>query len=213
MGALLNPVGPESARTYWIRRGLVLAVALLVVLGLIWIFSPKNPSVTAVPAPATALTPSPAASPSGTPSPSASGTPSASPSPTGPVACDPLTTKVGIAGFASVKADAKQVFTLTVENNSATPCVLQIGPSTYSVRVVSGSDPIWTTAHCAKWLPLVKKQTLQPAGTVEFQVTWPLRRSAKDCKLGKTKLGGGTYVANATYKENATTRFAFTVVG
>lgn len=212
MGALLNPVGPESPHTYWIRRGLVIGVALLLLAGLVYLLSPKGGApTTAVPA---SPSPSAVASSSVSASASTSVPPSTSPSaqpsasPSGPVTCDPLSTKLGVAGFRSVKLGGKQTFSLSLVNNTAVPCVLNLSPSSYVLKVTSGTDPIWSTADCPKLVP-VKKTTLKAGAAYEFKIDWTLQRSQPGCKLVKGNLGAGTYVATATYLGSGNARFVF----
>ncbi|MCW5951517.1 MAG: hypothetical protein KIT69_04610 [Propionibacteriaceae bacterium] len=194
MGSLLHPVGPEEPRVYWVRRSLVVVVAVALVVALAWLVWPKEPTVSAVPPPTSPTsTPSVTTTPS-TPAPSSS----PSPTPTGPVACDPTLMKLGVAGFQKVKVGAKDTaFTLTVTNNTKVACILTISPKTYKLTVTSGKDRIWSTADCEKWLP-AKEMTLDAGATHEFGVKWTLRRSSEGCKLAKDKLKPGTYVATGT---------------
>lgn len=194
MGSLLQPVGPEEPRVYWIRRTLVAVVIATVVAGLIWLLWPQPAVVTAAPAP-------------GASSPGAATTPQATSStapvePAGPQACDPSAVRLTVAGFQRVKVSAKQVFTLSVINGGKEPCILTISSKTYSLTVSSGDDRIWSTDHCAKWLP-EKKVTVKPETAHEFEVSWPLRRSKAKCTVVKGKLNAGTYVAEATLLKSA----------
>jgi hypothetical protein len=212
MSEVLTGKGPQPPSVYWIRRGLVALIAVVVIGLLIWAFTPKN-QPTATPA---ASTPAPSAtvpSPSGSPSASPSGSPSesASPSSTAPTACEPIGVQLTVAGFKSVKADGKQTFSVTAENNTALPCVMEITNATFLLRVASGADLIWSTGHCDKWLPEVKKQTLKAGASVEFKVPWGLHRSSEGCKQAKGNLGAGTYIANALYRETSTDKFVFTI--
>ena len=200
MGSLLHPVGPEEPRVYWVRRSLVVVLALALVVGVAWLVWPKEPVVSAVPPPS---------SPSTTPtvsSPPTTAAPSPSPTPTGPVACDPTLMKLGVAGFQKVKVGAKNTaFTLTVTNNTNVACILTISPKTYKLSISSGKDRIWSTAHCDKWLP-AKEVTLDGGATHEFTVKWTVRRSTEGCKLAKDKLKPGTYVATATMSDKTTAK-------
>ena len=68
MSEVLTGKGPQPPSVYWIRRGLVALIAVVVIGLLIWAFTPKNQPTTATPA---ATTPAPSAtvpSPSGSPS-------------------------------------------------------------------------------------------------------------------------------------------------
>jgi len=208
MSEVLTGKGPQPPRVYWIRRGLVALIAVAVIGALIWVFTPKNQPTTATPAtspaPAETLV-SPTASPTASDLPTADSTTAASTS------CDPIGVQLTVEGFRSVKNTGKQVFSVTAENNTAMPCVMQITTDTFRLRVTSGTDLIWTTTHCAKWLPQVKKQTLQAGKSVEFKVDWSMHRSADGCKQAKALLGAGTYIAQADYRETATDRFVFAI--
>ncbi|MFT3970988.1 MAG: hypothetical protein QM695_12115 [Micropruina sp.] len=216
MSEVLTGKGPQPPVVYWIRRILVILVAVVVVGLLIWAFMPKGePPTAGVPADtpsAEQSEPTPAPSPSDSPSGGILPTTSGSPKPSGSAAagaCEPIGVQLDLKGFRTVKSGGKQTFSVTAENNTALPCVMEITPATFVLRVASGSDAVFSTAHCATWLPEVKKQTLKAGATVEFKVEWATFRSAQGCKQAKSLLGAGTYVATAAYKESATTRFAF----
>jgi cytoskeletal protein RodZ len=212
MSEVLTGKGPQPPRVYWIRRGLVALVAVAIIGALVWVFTPKNQPTTATPAtspaPAETLV-SPTAAP--TVSPSATDLPTPDSSTAAPTACDPIGVQLAVEGFKSVKNTGKQVFSVTAENNTSMPCVMEITNDTFRLRVTSGKDLIWTTTHCAKWLPEVKKQTLQAGKNVEFKVNWSMHRSADGCKQAKALLGAGTYIAQANYRETAVDRFVFAV--
>lgn len=197
MGALLRPVGPEEPRVYWVRRGLV-AVAVVVVVGLLaWALLPRGQApVSAAPAPTTPTASAPAPSLSPTPSES----PTGSPTPTGPVACENRYVDVAVAGFQRVKVAAKQTFKVAITNTGPQPCILSVGPQSFVLTVSSGSDRIWSTADCVKWVPS-KKLTAKSGAGYEFDVAWSLRRSAEGCKLGKDTLRPGTYVAKGVFAD------------
>ena len=198
MGSLLNPVGPEEPRVYWVRRALVLFVALALVFGLVWLAWPRPSGVAAAPAGTSPSAPAPSTSPQ----PSTSPTPT---TPAGPVACDPTAMRLTVAGFQRVKVSTKQAFTLSVINGGTQDCILTVSPETYSLTVRSGDDRIWSTADCAKWLPATKL-TIKPETAHEFTVDWPLRRSKSGCKVVKGTLKPGTYVASAVLLEKATAK-------
>lgn len=212
MSEVLTGKGPQPPVVYWIRRGLVALIAVVVVGLLVWAFMPKNQPSVATPEPAgsptpaaTQSSPAPSTSPSGGVEP----TPSPSPSATAPGACEPIGVQLDLKGFKSVKSGKKQTFIVTAENNTALPCVMEITKDTFVLRVTSGTDPVFSTAHCEKWLPTVKKQTLKAGASVEFKVDWQTFRSAQGCRQAKSLLGAGTYVATAAYKETSTARMAF----
>ncbi len=69
MSGVLHPTGPEPARTYWVRRGILLAVVLLLVLGVVLAVANLTKAAVATSPPP----PLPAGNPVSSPSPGASG--------------------------------------------------------------------------------------------------------------------------------------------
>lgn len=206
MGSLLHPVGSEPARTYWVRRGAVVLAVVAVIAALVFVFRPQpDPVVTAEPP---AATPSVTVTPTATPT--ESSTPTASPTPTGPLACDATNSSLSLAGYQKVAQDGKQSFRLSITNSGDATCELTLKASTFSLAVVSGKDQIWSTEHCEKWVPTASKK-LKAGQAHEFSISWSVSRSAKGCRTLKSRLGPGTYVANATFAGDATARQVFVV--
>lgn len=221
MSEVLTGKGPQPPSVYWIRRGLVVLVAVVLIGVLVWVFTPKGQPVTATPeatgSPSATEsmateTPSADASPTASPSATDGTSPSSTPTASSAVAaCEAIGVQLELTGFKSVKSGANQTFSVTAENNTALPCVMAIDADTFVLWVNSGKDPIWSTAHCEKWLPEVKKQTLKAGKAVEFKVTWKTFRSAEGCKTVSGSLGAGTYVATATYLKDSTRQLAFQI--
>ena len=132
MSGVLHPVGPEPAQTYWVRRGVLLAVVLL--LAVIVVFGVANLTKAAVatapppPIPAAATSPTP----STTPRPSTAASSSAGPTPSaaatgGPSATSPASTNAqpssSTAARPSATHAAKPSATPTAKP-SATPTVI-----------------------------------------------------------------------------------------
>ncbi|MFT4218109.1 MAG: hypothetical protein QM619_13135 [Micropruina sp.] len=206
MREVLTGKGPQPPAVYWIRRGLVLLLAVIVVGVVVWAVLPKGEPTAGVPA--TSGTPT-AESPAPTPT-TTSTDPSTGPTePAAPTGCEAIGVQLEVKGFKSVKSGSNQTFSVTAENNTKSPCVMEITKDTFVLRVASGSDRVFTTAHCDKWLPEVKTETLQAGAAVEFKVEWATFRSAAGCKQAKSVLGAGTYIATAVYKESATARSVF----
>jgi len=206
MGSLFHPVGSQPAWVYWARRGAIVLAAVLLIGLVIYMFRPQPEApVAAVPA-TTAATPTVSISAE----PSTSTSPTASPTPTGPLMCDASNSTLTLAGYQKVKQDAKQTFRVGLTNTGGQPCVLDLKPSTFSLTVTSGSDRIWSTDDCAKWVPS-HKQTLKAKKAYEFTISWPVARSSAGCKTTKALLGAGTYVAAATFAADAKARQVFVV--
>ncbi len=207
MGSLLHPVGARPGWVYWARRaGIVAALVAVLVIVIVAFRPPDSSNITAVPAGSATASQPPAGTPAATPTPSAT----ASPTPTGPLACDQTNSGLSLVGYQKVKQDAKQSFRMGVKNTGGQPCVLDLTATTFSLSVTSGTDGIWSTADCAKWVP-AKKQTLKAQQSYEFSIEWGLLRSAEGCKEVKGMLNPGTYVAQAVFAETVKSRQVFLV--
>lgn len=227
MSSITNPVGPEDPRIYWVRRGIVLLVALVVVALLLWIFLPRNgaePTVATVPSPTTSArsTPTPSAdstptptaeptpeptestpaSPEPEPEPSESADPTPEPTPTEPAvpaACKPEEVRVTLTGPPGFKAAEVVTFELSIINGAKEPCVLAVNADNLELKVFSGNDRIWTTDHCSDWVPTLEAE-LAPEEANTWSMAWPAKRSAPDCKIrDDAQPRPGTYVATAQF--------------
>ena len=207
MGSVMHPVGDQPVWVYWARRGAIVAAALVVLWLVFAMFQPApSAPVAAVPATPTA----PPTTPEVMPTVSESPTESASATPTGPLACDATNSDTSVAGYQKVKQDGKQLFKVAVANKGTADCVLDLKADTFNFVVSSGSDKIWTTEHCAKWVP-TKKTTLKPKKAYEFTVEWSLKRSAANCRTTKDLVKPGTYVGTGTLADALSGRQVFVV--
>lgn len=191
MSAVLHPVGPESPRTYWFRRGVALVAVLAVALLSYFAFRPnENP-----PPPPPSTPPQTTASGA-----TVAGPPAVSPGTqlTLPSTCDPNRLTLGLQGPETIAATTPVDFTVTIAQSVGTSCVLDLDAHTFELRVFSGSDRIWSTADCSTLgLTGMREVGAEP---VEFAFTWPVRRSGVDCQLSEVLLRPGTYVATAELK-------------
>lgn len=99
MSGMLHPTGPEPARTYWVRRGILLAVVLLLVVGVVLAVANLTRAAVATAPPPPLPAGNPASSPSvsvsggSTPTPSTAVPPTAVPStstaPSSPISATP----------------------------------------------------------------------------------------------------------------------------
>lgn len=80
---------------------------------------------------------------------------------------------------------------LTLVNSGEQPCLLDAGPAAIAATVTSGSDTVWSSAHCATD---GEERLLLDTGTEHVAtVRWPGTRSTADCAPGQPVAGAGTY--------------------
>jgi len=219
-----RPVGPEPASTYWLRRALVAAGAvLLLVLALSLIGGDGDEPDTLAGAPSSAPSPSaqPSIDPSASPDPSASADPSASPgasasasaSPSAATACDPTALEVEpSAGEDSYAVGASPRLSLSITNTGTTPCTRDLGQAQVELTVTSGRDRIWSSDDCAPGgdPDLV---TLLPGEPVVQNVTWDGRRSLPGCAGEKAQAQPGTYRVSGRFGDLRVDGGSFTLTG
>lgn len=203
MSSLLHPTGSEPPQIYWRRRAVVLLAALVLVVAVVVVWpkgtTPAPPDATSTPLNSTS------ASVAVSPSVSVSVSSTASPTPTAPQACLTQNLQLNTTGSNHLIQGSKQKFTTSITNSGGISCVLNLTASNFALTVTSGSDRIWSTKDCAKWVP-TKKLTLKPKAKYTFEVTWPLQRSQATCKTTKAPVNPGTYVGTATFSDTLTDR-------
>lgn len=209
--------GRLPERVYWFRRAIVLIGLVLVVALLMWLVSlvggPKSATPAATKAaPATTRTPSPPDSLEATalPAPASSSAapatatdqPTTAPGSTvssaasAPAACDTGVLKLAITGVGAVKAGTTDPFVVTVTNTGTDACTLTFD-ARFTLKVVSGTDQIWSTGDCAQWAP-TGSQAVAAGADATWKPTWDRHRSQPTCKTVATTLKAGTYVATVT---------------
>ena len=205
--------GRLPERVYWFRRAFVLVCLAIIIALLMWLVSLIGGGTkTASPASKAAaqvqtLLPSPADSLQATalPAPASASVSTATDQPTTapgtstppPAACDPGVLTLSITGPGTVKAGATEQLTVTVTNSGMDACTFTFD-SRFTLKIVSGTDEIWSTADCAQWAPTGSPALAAGAATT-WQTTWDRHRSQATCKVVPTTLKAGTYVATAAY--------------
>ena len=189
----MRPVGPQSPGTYWLRRLLVLAVVVALLLGVRWLLTGGD----AEPAAGGSPSPSPSASATETPAPSES--PSASPTATGSAtpAPDGQCADSAIAVTASTDAASYTVgstprLRMRIENTSGTACKRDVGAAQNELVITSGSTRVWSSDDCNPGGdPNVV--TLEPGQSYSVSVTWLGNLSQKGCPADQPLAEAGTY--------------------
>ena len=178
---MLHPVGPLPVATYWVRRGMVLAgiLFLLIIFGVL-VGAAGGGSKAPTKTVGTGISlPTPALSTTG---PTGSAVPkhSASAAATTSAACADADLSVTIAtGSASYPSGSLPQFVVTVTNSGAAACTRDVGAKSAVITVVSGSDRIWSSGDC----PSVKAdvRTLAPGVAVKLPSSWDRDRSVPGC--------------------------------
>ncbi len=182
----MHPKGPLPSQVYWRRRLLVIGIIVLVIVVIVIIIAARGGGS---PAP----TESPGSSAPGSSAPSDEATGASGD------ACD--TSKVKLTADTDKdeygSGELPQLW-LTLENDSAQPCVMQVGGAalTYIISSPSGTgdEVYWSSADCANAASTpANPVTLKPGVPVESsaKVTWPRTRSTPgDCTgTGKDQVG------------------------
>ena len=217
MPSVTAPRGPLPARVYWVRRALVVVVALALVFGigkLLTGFGGDPKATTAAAAPSQ----QPTASPSATvpaPAPTKKATKGKKTTvplsvPTG--TCDPA--KIDVVP-AVRKVDGGGAITLPVKLLSTDgACTWQASPRALVVKVISGKDRIWTSQDCRASIP-TQDVVVRPAGekATVVDVTWNGRRSHDGCPSGTEWADVGYYHVIAATLGGEPTDVQFQVVG
>ncbi len=200
LSPVLHPVGPNPPRTYWVRRLLVLAVVVAIVVVAVQLIRGGNapdPGQTQ-----TATLPTTSASPSLTAS--ATATASTQPSASTPIAsaetnpapatpqCAPtdLGVTVGTDG-SSYGADGDPTFTLTVTNNGAQACETNVGQNALEVKVGTGDAAVWSSDVCYPGGDS-DVRTLESGAVYTTSVVWRRVAAADGCP-DEPRVEPGTY--------------------
>ncbi|WP_371405442.1 hypothetical protein OHA10_07530 [Kribbella sp. NBC_00662] len=216
MSSLLRPVGHLPASVYWFRRGLVLAVVVVLIFLVSRLFSGAGDAQNTA---ATDPQPNPSgAPPASAPSTAASTTPTRTPTPkptktTPPadLACKGSDIRIdALPGNRKIVSGSMLNFVVQL-----TPvddeCKATISNDQLAVTVTSGKDLIWSTSQCSK---VIQTATLVVAKGKQAAVTvpWNGHRSGPGCLPGQPVAKPGTYVVKAEYDGHLSSAQAFQVV-
>jgi hypothetical protein len=194
---------------YWLRRGSIAVVALVVVIGLWWLLGSRGSSDTAVPTAASSAlasaVPSAPSSLAPMPTPTASGDAAS-----GALAsADPALTDAAVTGeildcknsdisvVASTNKDtykvgAKPALTMTIENISDVACKRDVGPKANSLEITSGGYHVWSSDDCGASTQS-KVITLKPGRKVATGIEWNGKVTVKGCPTKGTQAKPGRY--------------------
>ncbi|MEZ7852086.1 MAG: hypothetical protein QMA96_05815 [Candidatus Nanopelagicales bacterium] len=168
----VQPIGPESLGVYWVRRAALLAIVLLLVFGLIWVFraitgSPSTQAPIVEPAVAVSESVDPEAV--------------LTPVTTDPVNClDSAILVEATTDSSTYRVGKKPVLTLTIENTGSIACLRDVGPKANELEVKSGGYHAWSSDDCS---PSKKKKivALEPGDMVASTIEWNGQLSEPGC--------------------------------
>jgi len=223
MSSLLHPVGHLPASVYWFRRGLVLAVAVLLIVLVTRLFGggddarnaaaanpQQGPQQDPPAAPVVTPTGTPTGTPTTQPTSGSSVTPARSTPPTD-MKCDGSDVRIQ-ALPANRKIVSGSLLNFVVQLTAvADECKATVDAERLTVTVTSGNDLIWTTTHCVK---AIQNATLAVAKGKQSAITvqWNGHRSGPGCLPGQPVAMPGTYVVKAAYDDRESAPQAFQVV-
>ncbi|MBO1753442.1 hypothetical protein J4G33_16670 [Actinotalea sp. BY-33] len=190
MSTVLKPVGPQPDRVYWVRRVVVLVLAVLLVVvasfGVRALVSGGSAEET------------PAAEGSEG-APTEDGAAEEGGAGGAPISCDPGALTATLATDAqSYPAESAPVLTLTVTNTGEAACTVEVGSETSAITITSGSDRIWASTDCEAEVEEPRLLLLDPGAQVPVERAWSRERSDEECTAGLPEPRPGTYTASAT---------------
>jgi len=191
--------GRLPARVYWVRRVMVLGIAVLLVVGVARLLGGSSDASSG---PDKAATVADTGEPTATPSTNAPVTTGSThhraqaddpvtrvampsgPCPADDVAITPSVPKP-IAG-----SDLDLV--LDVSTLSTPACTWTLSSKTLAMKITSGKDLIWTTVQCSRAIP-TRNLVLRLGDPVRVRLTWDARRSEPGCPVRTEWAMPGTY--------------------
>lgn len=219
MTTVLHPVGPLPPSTYWWRRGVAVAVAVVAVLALVWVLTSVAGGETAAGAQEPLTAPTTDAPTTATSSTSTAGTSTTGPSepadeaaPTAggtlPTAAPPdgePASGVAACGDGSIALTAQTeapeypvggqpVFRLVVTNTAERPCTRTLDGGLQQVQVYSadGKTRLWSSDDCFPGEG-TESATLTPGEEKIYSVRWAGTTSEPGCEAPREPVPAGDY--------------------
>jgi hypothetical protein len=183
MGSLTYPRGRLPRRVYWVRRGIVLGVALLLVFGIGKVLGGNGRDDTAgsaVTANNSSARQGPAASAAIGPVAPSTKIRAKDKAPLLPPNGDCVDEEVSVLPSVT-RAWAGQPITIQLELQGTQPaCTFDVSPESMVVKIVSGEDKIWSSQDCPRSIPTTQV-VVRSGQPVQVPVTWSGRRSDEQC--------------------------------
>jgi hypothetical protein len=220
MIGLVHPVGPETAGTYWTRRGFVIGATVVLAIALVLTIggtssgsaaqaSPSTPA-SAYPVPS-ATSPNSLQTAPPTPSVvdfSSTSAATASPQPTAskkkkkkkghpkPVACAARDLRPTLTGRIRLAPKQRTRFQLSLINGSGRTCTARVTRKNFELKISSGKGQLWSTRDCPSAINTISRK-LGSEHAVAWSLTWNGKRSKANCKSARQVPKPGRYAATA----------------
>src|SRR6476661_6299229 len=196
---VMHPVGPSSQTTYWIRRTLVMVLAVALLIGIVWYLAGRTSRTAAAPA-----SPPQAA-------PAAPAPPPPSYDADGRLLCVDTSVALTAKVPAEVRSGSTVIVGMTITNSGTEACRRDVS-GTLQVFTVFGADGtrLWSTADCFPGEG-TEVRDLTPGQSVEYTVKWSGTTSAPGCAGERTPLPPGSYTLIAQLGALSSPPAAFTV--
>jgi hypothetical protein len=217
MIGLVHPVGPETAGTYWTRRGFVIGATVVLAIVLVLTIggtssgsaaqaSPSTPA-SAYPVPS-ATSPNSLQTAPPTPSVvdfSSTSAATASPQPTAskkkkghpkPVACPARDLRPTLTGRIRLAPKQRTRFQLSLINGSGRTCTARVTRKNFELKISSGKGQLWSTRDCPSAINTISRK-LGSEHAVAWSLTWNGKRSKANCKSARQVPKPGRYAATA----------------
>lgn len=215
LGMSMAPRGPLPARVYWVRRGVLIGIALLLVLVIGKLLTGGSDGAEKEKAgSAKATLVGTHSSSSATPSSTATATVAASGASGAPLAdpsgpCDPE--KVTVTAVGGKRPNDGQVEMPLQVSTTEEACTFVFSPDSVAVKITSGSDNIWSTQQCSV-LPTADL-VVRAAKPAEITFVWNGHRADDECSKAAHWAGIGSYHAIAATLGGEPTDTQFELTG
>lgn len=215
MSAVTRPSGPLPARVYWIRRGVVLLVALLLVLLFAKVLGGSSdgkgdPEAQAEAASGEVSSTEDAGQSAGEASGQPEGRAAAAPPADPDGDCDPADLTITPL-VKKVANDGRIDFKVAVTGTAAA-CSWTFSNQTVALKITSGRDEVWSSQQCRSMLP--RKDLVVRSGVPsKVALTWDGRRSDDGCTRRRGWAQPGYYHAITAAMGGEPTDVQFLVTG
>lgn len=187
MSSSLQPRGPLPARVYWVRRLIVVGIAVLLVVLVAQLLGGSSDGASESDGKATTVSTetSESSSPTATTEPRATKPRTAKEKPRKRLArpdgpCEDADVLVEPVVGETPEAGRDVRIGLRLRTQEAEACTWQVSRDTVTVSITSGDDDIWSSRECPKVIP-TEDVVLRRAKATRVTIDWNAKRSDDEC--------------------------------